>query len=453
MSDKTRQNKATSNQLLWPRDFVWGVSTSSFQVEGAVNDDGRGASIWDTRCRLPDKVAHGGKGDIACDHYHRYKEDVALIRELGIDDYRFSLAWPRILPEGRGRVNAQGLAFYDRLLDELLNAGITPWVCLYHWDLPQALQDRGGWTHRDSAGWFADYTALVTQRYGDRVKNWVTFNEFAVFTLFGYAMDWAAPGQKDREAHLRAIHHVNLAHGTAVDVIRTHVKNASIGAIHNLQSVSPCTPSEPDRLAAELLDVHWNKVFPDAQLHAAYPDPIAEMIAPWVCAGDMARICQPIDWFGFNHYGPIYARAEPASVWGFAWGDPPPDPTRTGPGPIDHPEVFRDDLIAASKRYGLPVYVTENGCGGAVEPDAQGRILDTRRVGYLTEYTQAMHDAIAAGADVRGYFIWSLMDSFEWGAGYTHPFGIVHVDFETQARTMKLSGQWYKDFVANARGA
>ncbi len=234
----------------WPADFVWGVATSAFQVEGAAREDGRGPSIWDTRCTLPGKIHKGGCGDVSCDHYHRYPEDIAMMRSLGVDAYRFSISWPRVLPAGRGKVNEAGMAFYDRLVDSLLAADIEPWACLYHWDMPQALEDLGGWAARDSAGWFADYSALMAQRLGDRVKRWITFNEFSVFTLFGYAMDWCAPGLVDRTANLRAIHHVNLAHGRCVDVLRDTVRDASIGAVHNRQVVRPATPSDADRSAA-----------------------------------------------------------------------------------------------------------------------------------------------------------------------------------------------------------
>lgn len=444
--------KSSMSTRTWPRDFVWGVSTSAFQVEGAAREDGRGPSIWDTRCTLPGKVYKGGTGDVSCDHYHRYPEDIAIMRSLGVDAYRFSIAWPRVLPAGRGKVNEAGMAFYDRLVDSLLAAGIEPWACLYHWDMPQALENLGGWTARDSAGWFADYSALMAQRLGDRVKRWVTFNEFSVFTLFGYATDWCAPGVVDRTANLRAIHHVNLAHGRCVDVLRDTVRDASIGAIHNRQVVRPATASEADRSAAAMLDAHWNLAFPEPQLRATYPDLLAEAIEPWVQAGDMAQICRRIDWLGLNHYGPIFAKADPSTIWGFAWGDAPADaPVREEIGWAIFPEAFRDELIELSQRYKLPVYVTENGCGSLDTPDATGAIHDPRRVAYLETYTAAMHEAISAGADVRGYFVWSLLDSFEWGAGYTNPFGIVHVDFETQKRTPKSSARWYADFIKQAR--
>jgi beta-glucosidase len=444
---------ASKKTRAWPRDFVWGVSTSSFQIEGAASEDGRGPSIWDTRCLMPGKVANGDTGDVACDHYHRYAEDIAIMRSLGVDAYRFSISWPRVLPLGRGKVNETGLAFYDRLVDSLLAAEIEPWACLYHWDMPQALENLGGWTARDSAGWFADYSALVAQRLGDRVKRWITFNEFSVFTLFGYAMDWCAPGLKDRTANLRAIHHVNLAHGHAVDVLRDSVRDASIGAVHNRQEVRPASDSEADRSAAQMLDAHWNLVFPEPQLRGTYPPLLAEAIEPWVQAGDLAQICRRIDWLGLNHYGPIFAKADPETIWGFAWGDAPADAVvRADIGWAIFPDAFRDELIELSRRYKLPVYVTENGCGGNDAPNSTGKVEDPKRVAYLETYTASMHEAIRAGADVRGYFVWSLLDSFEWGSGYANRFGLVHVDFETQKRTPKSSARWYANLIAQARG-
>lgn len=434
-------------------DFVWGVSTSSYQIEGAWNEDGRGPSIWDTRSHQHGKIANNDTGDVACDHYHRYGEDVGLMKAMGLDAYRFSVAWPRLLPRGRGAPNEKGLDFYDRLIDTLLEAGIDPWLCLYHWDLPQALDDLGGWTNRDSAGWFADYTALAARRYGDRVRHWATFNEFSVFTLFGYAIDWSAPGITDRAAHLRAIHHVNLAHGASVDVLRALVPNAHIGAVHNRQLVLPEHGREENREAAALLDEHWNGAFPDPQILGFYPPRIAQAIEPYVQAGDMARICRPIDWFGLNHYGPIFARNAPDWTWGFAWGEGPADAPKSDIGWPIYPDAFRDELIGLTRRYRLPVYVTENGCGGTTDtPDAEGKVVDKHRISYLRQYIGKMAEAVAAGADVRGYFVWSLLDNFEWGNGYGQRFGLVHVDYETQKRIVKESGHWYRGLIAGEHG-
>lgn len=433
--------------LAWPSGFVWGVSTSSYQIEGAAAEDGRKPSIWDTRCRIAGKVANGDTGDVACDHYHRYPDDIALMRDLGITAYRFSIAWPRVLPLGKGAPNGPGLAFYDRLIDGLLKAGIEPWLCLYHWDLPQALEDQGGWTNRDIAGWFADYAKLVAQRYGDRVKRIATFNEPSVFTLFGYAMDWAAPGRIDKTAHLRAIHHVNLAHGAAVDALRAFVPDAAIGAIHNRQRILPQTDNPDDKGAARTLDALWNGAFPDPQLTGSYPAAIAGEIAPLIEPGDMARICRPIDWFGLNHYGPIFAQAESKAVWGFAWGSAPDDVPKSDIGWPIFPEMFRDELLDLTQRYHLPIYVTENGCGGRNPANAAAEIDDQHRIKYLDAYIAAMREAISRGADVRGYFVWSLLDNFEWGSGYANRFGLFFVDFATQKRTPKASARWYADLI------
>lgn len=434
-----------------PRDFVWGVSTSSYQIEGAAQEDGRGLSIWDTHCRMKGRVANGDTGEVACDHYHRYAEDVGLMHDLGVGAYRFSVAWPRVLPQGRGAVNDKGLDFYDRLVDALLAKGIEPWLCLYHWDLPQALDDLGGWTNRDAAGWFADYTALVARRFGDRVKRFATFNEFSVFTLFGYAFGWNAPAIADRAAHLKAIHHVNMAHGAAIDVLRALVPGASLGAIHNRQLVLPEKDTPENRAAAELLDEHWNRAFPDPQLLGHYPPAIARAMDPYVRAGDMALISRPLDWFGLNHYGPIYTRADPDWLWGFAWGSAPDEMPRSDIGWAIHPEAFRDELLSLSKRYRLPIYVTENGCGGKDKVEANGAVDDRHRIAYFREYTRAMADAVKGGADVRGYFVWSLLDNFEWGSGYGDRFGLVHVDYETQRRTPKSSYRWYAELIQEHR--
>ncbi|AWK87179.1 GH1 family beta-glucosidase [Azospirillum thermophilum] len=439
----------------YPQGFVWGVSTSAYQIEGAAAEDGRGPSIWDTRCRTAGGVVNGDTGDVACDHYHRYAEDIALMKGMGVGAYRFSLSWPRILPRGRGAVNDKGLDFYDRLIDRLLEAGIEPWACLYHWDLPQALHDLGGWASRDSAGWFADYAALCARRYGDRVKRWATFNEFSVFTLFGYAIPWAAPGITDRVQHLRAIHHVNLAHGAGVDVLRALVPQASIGAIHNRQVVVPETDTPENREAAALLDEHWNLVFPDPQIRGHYPPRTAEAIEPHVQPGDMARIARPVDWFGLNHYGPIFAKTEPERTWGYGWGNAPAAAANSeasrAVGWAIFPDAFREELLTISRRYRLPIVVTENGCGGSDAPDAGGAVDDPHRIAYLKTYNAAMRDAMALGADVRGYFVWSLLDNFEWGNGYGQRFGLVHVDFKTLKRTPKASSRWYADLIRQAR--
>lgn len=427
--------------------FVWGASTSSFQVEGAAHLDGRADCIWDTFGKPQGRIANNDTAEVACDHYHRYAEDVALMRDLGLGAYRFSIAWPRVLPHGRGTPNEPGLAFYDRLIDALLEAGIEPWICLYHWDLPQALDDLGGWQNRDIAGWFADYAALVGHRYGDRVRRFATFNEPCVFTLFGYGFGWHAPGVADPAALHKAIHHVNLSHGRAIDVLRASVRDASLGAVHNRQPCYPCSDSDEDKAAALRLAAYWNDAFPLPQSTASYPAALMEAIAPYVQPGDMAEISRPVDWFGLNHYSPHYIKAD-TNLIGASFGPPPADVPRTTIGWPIVPDAFRDTLLDIHARFHLPIYVMENGTAAPDTIDEAGVIHDDSRVAYLQAYTRALDQAMAAGADVRGYFVWSLLDNFEWGAGYSQRFGIVYVDFTTQRRIPKASARWYADLIA-----
>jgi len=429
------------------RDFIWGVSTSSFQIEGAVREGGRGPSVWDIYCQQG-QIANRDTADVACDHYHRYLEDVALMQRLGVQAYRFSVAWPRILPLGRGQPNEVGLEFYDRLIDAVLAAGIEPWLCLYHWDLPQALDDLGGWTNRDSVGWFADYAAMVAARFGDRVKRFATFNEPSGFTLFGLGFGGKRATSSVDALH-QAIHHVNLAHGAAADVLRAQVPDSSIGAIHNYQ---PCLPLTPvDGPAAERCDAYWNKAFPDPQCLGAYPALIQAAIEPHMQAGDLARIRRPADWFGLNHYSPVYVTADMNGVLGFALGDKPANIPLTPIGWPIMPSAFRDTLLHVAERYALPVYVLENGMGGYDKPDANGAVIDTDRIAYLRDYIGALNAAALAGADVRGYFVWSLLDNFEWDAGYGVRFGLAYIDYPTQQRIPKASFEWYRTLIKAAQ--
>ena len=438
----------SSNAL--PKDFIWGVSTSSFQIEGAAAEDGRGQSVWDTYGRTG-KVANHGTGDVACDHYHRYPEDVALMQRLGVQAYRFSVAWPRVLPNGRRTANEPGLAFYDRLIDALCAAGIEPWLCLYHWDLPQTLDDLGGWTNRDIVDWFADYAALVAARYGDRVKRFATFNEPSIFTQFGFGFGSMERDTVGIEARHRAIHHINLSHGAAVDAIRAAVAGSLVGAIHNVQ---PCIPSSPaDSEAVLRCDAYWNRAFPDPQYLGSYPDLLQAALAGHVRPGDMVRIHRPLDWFGLNHYSPVFVRNDPNARFGFGFGDRPAGIPVTPNGWPIMPADFRDTLLRVAQTYRLPVYVTENGFGGNDRPDASGAVNDPERIAFLHAYIAAMNEAVAAGADVCGYFVWSLLDNFEWDAGYTVRFGLVYVDYPTQKRIPKASFDWYRAQIKRARGA
>jgi beta-glucosidase len=429
-------------------DFIWGVSTSSFQIEGATREDGRGPSVWDTRCQKGE-IANHDTGDIACDHYHRYPEDIALMQRLGIQAYRFSVAWPRLLPQGRGTPNEPGLAFYDRLIDAILAAGIEPWLCLYHWDMPQALDDLGGWTNRDSVTWFADYAALVADRYGDRVKRFATFNEASIFTLFRYGFDGVAGDIAGLDLLHRAIHHVNLAHGAAVDAVRERVPGSLIGAIHNYQTCLPSTPA--DAQAADACDAYWNRAFPDPQCLGSYPSRLRAAMEPHMQAGDLARIQRPVDWFGLNHYGPTFVKTVPGSRLGFATGEKWTGIPLTPMGWPIVPDAFRDTLLTIAKNYDLPIYVLENGLGGYDKPDETGAVIDNDRIAYLRAYIGAMNDAASAGADIRGYFIWSLLDNFEWDSGYDVRFGLTYIDYPSQRRIPKASFHWYGNLIKAAR--
>jgi beta-glucosidase len=428
-------------------DFIWGVSTSSFQIEGATREDGRGLSVWDTRC-LKGEIANRDTGDVACDHYHRYFEDVGWMQQLGVQAYRFSVAWPRVLPSGRGKPNEPGLAFYDRLIDALLAAGIEPWLCLYHWDLPQALDDLGGWSNREIVEWFGDYAALVATRYGDRVKRFATFNEPSIFTLFGLGFG-GKPAASTIDTLHRSIHHINLAHGRAVDVLRARIPQSSIGVIHNCQ---PCLPStENDTQAAERCDAYWNKAFPDPQYLGKYPECMQADIESYMQTGDIDRIHRPPDWIGINHYSPIFVKAAPKEVLGFVWGEKPAEIPLTPNGWPIMPDSFRDTLLYVSNRYALPVYVLENGLGGKDKPDQNGSVVDADRIDFFRAYIGALNQAVSLGADVRGYFVWSLLDNFEWDAGYGVRFGLIYIDYSTQRRIPKASFDWYRELIKGAR--
>ncbi|MGH7045717.1 MAG: GH1 family beta-glucosidase [Stellaceae bacterium] len=437
----------------FPDGFLWGASTAAYQIEGAVREDGRGPSIWDIFCSAPGTIANGDSGAVACDHYHRWPEDVALMRELGLGAYRLSIAWPRILPEGRGAANAKGLEFYERLVDGVLEAGIAPWICLYHWDLPQALEYRGGWQNRDTAHWYAEYAQLAARRLGDRVKHWATFNEPNCACLKGYGDGEHAPGIRGRASALAAIHVMNLAHGHGVAAMRAERTDLLLGNIYNFHPYEPASEREEDEIACEMLDALWNRSFPDPQMLGHYPEPLAaEMVEPLVQPGDMEIIKQPLDYFAFNHYTRSRVRRDPDHP--FEVGTLPPEPGRpvTEMGWEIAPEAFRQVMIEAKERYSgeLPIYILENGAAFPDRIEADGHIRDERRIAYLRQYLGAVQDAIAAGVPVKGYFVWSLLDNFEWTLGYSRRFGLVHVDYETQERRPKDSFHFYAELADGA---
>ena len=425
----------------FPEGFVWGTAASAYQIEGAVTADGRGPSVWDTFSHTPGRTRNGDTGDIACDHYHRYGEDVALMRRLGVGAYRFSAAWPRIFPDGRGAPNRAGLAFYDRLVDALLAAGIDPWICLHHWDMPQALEDRGGWRNRDTAYRFADYCQAVMARLGDRVRHSAPLNEPNGLPWVSYDSGVHAPGARSRAETLAAIHHINLAHGLSVQAVRAVDAEIRQGPIISLGPVHPARDDRDHERAAEMVDCLWRRVMCDPIMLGRYPEPLADDLAPYIRSGDMALIAVRPDFFGLNHYNRMYAAPDPDRVFGVRDVPPPGDvPVTAMHWQID-PTALVEQMEDLKARYGdlPPLYITENGAAFADRLAADGTVHDHDRIAYFNGYLNAVLDGIASGFDVRGYFVWSLLDNFEWAEGYGKRFGIVHVDFATLDRTPKAS--------------
>ncbi len=429
----------------FPSNFLWGAATASYQIEGAWNQDGKGESIWDRFSHTPGKVTHGDTGDVACDHYHRYPEDIALMRQLGLKAYRFSIAWPRVIPNGVAPLNPAGLDFYDSLVDRLLAANIQPFATLYHWDLPQALEDKGGWQNRDTAHYFADYTAVMVKRLGDRVKHWATFNEPGVAAFAGNLWGEHAPGIKDIKMALQAAHNILVAHGLSVQTIRSLDSQLQAGIVLNLWPHEAATGSPAEIAAAEK---SWQEggdvLFLDTLFLGHYP--VAGWQAsganhPQVAPGDMALISQKLDFMGINYYSRVLVdasgervRAEGAEYTEMNWE-------------VHAPALYRL-LTRISREYRLPpLYITENGAAFQDTLSADGKIHDPRRESYLREHFIQAHQAIQNGVDLRGYFVWSLLDNFEWGHGFTKRFGLIRVDYETQKRTLKDSAEWYAGVI------
>ncbi len=440
----------------FPRDFRFGVATAAYQIEGAVTAGGRVPSIWDTFTATPGAIEHGDTGEQACDHYHRYAEDVAIMRDLGVDAYRFSIAWPRILPPG-GRPNAAGIAFYDRLLDELLAAGITPWATLYHWDLPQSLEDAGGWAARDTAYRFAEYAVVAADAFGDRISHWITLNEPWVSSFLGYASGLHAPGRTDHAAALAAAHHLMLGHGLALDALRAARPHAEVGITLNLTHVEGPDARALHDEAVRRTDAIANRIYLDPILRGRYPEGLLSDTAHvtdhgYVQTGDLDVISAPIDFLGVNYYSPLVVTSGvyPGSA---AIGIADRGRPRSGMGWEIDPSGLTKTLTRLTRDYGpLPLVVTENGSAWPDVVDSDGSVDDADRTAYLQSHLRACLDAIAEGVDLRGYFVWSLLDNFEWSHGYGQRFGIVRVDYDTQRRTRKASGDWYAGFLTAARG-
>jgi len=460
-SEPSESSEPASDRSGLPAGFRWGVATSAYQIEGAAAEDGKGPSIWDTFTARPGAVRDGRTGGTACDHYHRYAEDVALMRGLGLDAYRFSVSWPRVQPAGAGPLNAPGLDFYDRLVDELLAAGIAPTPTLFHWDLPQPLEDAGGWLNRDTAHRFGEYAGIVADRLGDRVTSWITLNEPFVHMVYGYAFGIHAPGRALMLEALPTAHHQLLGHGLAVAALRA-------GGAREVMIANNCSPvrraeapgaggPEADA-AAEAYDILHNRLFTDPLLLGRYPDLSAFGLPDpqWgglVRDGDLRTVSAPLDALGINYYNPTWV-GPPAGGDGlpFALAEPPEGRhPRTAFGWPVVPEGLTELLVGFGRRYGEalpPVLITENGCSLSDRPGSG----DQDRIAYLRDHIDAVAAAVDQGIDVRGYFTWSLLDNFEWAEGYQQRFGLVHVDFDTLARTPRASYTWYRDRIARHRG-
>jgi beta-glucosidase len=441
------------SEIEFPPHFLWGAATSAYQIEGAPLADGAGPSMWHRFSHTHGNVARGDTGDVACDHYHRYRDDVSLMADLGLNAYRFSISWSRVLPEGRGRPNPAGIDFYSRLVDELLARGIEPNATLYHWDLPAALDDRGGWLNPDSADWFADYAGLMASRLGDRVPMWATLNEPWVVVDAGYLHGVHAPGHRSAFEAPRAAHNLLRAHGTAVQAYRASA-SGRIGIVVNLEPKVPASDCTADLEATRRADAYMNRYYLDAVLRGEYPAELPDIFGeawPTIEADDMELVCQPLDFIGINFYKRGVTRHDPTAWPIEASLVPQPQHAFTvlGPDWEVYPPAQTDVLTWFRDRYGdIPVYITENGAAFYDAPvPVNGVVDDPLREHYLREHLRAVHAAMQQGVDVRGYYVWSLLDNFEWSAGYHPRFGIVHVDFQTLQRTPKRSARFYADVI------
>ncbi len=455
----------------FPKNFLWGTATAAYQIEGGATEGGRGRSIWDTFAHTPGRVLNGDNGDVACDHIHRLHEDVGILGQLGVSAYRLSVSWPRLQPNGAGPLNAGGVDLYDRLLDELQAVGIEPWVTLYHWDLPQALEDRGGWPVRDTAYRFAEYAALTHERFADRVSHWTTLNEPWCSSFLGYGSGVHAPGIVDGRAAVRASHHLLLGHGLAVEAMRAQHRGSELGITLNLYPVTAASDQATDQDAARRVDANQNRWFLDPILRGSYPQDYLADLAPiagtdFIHAEDAAHIAAPIDFLGVNYYSTHVVRAatveEQASgahvdrAW-VAAADAVKLETglpQTAMGWEIDADGLRRTLLRLTHEYSAPaLYVTENGAAFDDVRAADGQVHDPDRIAYLDGHFTAAAAAITEGADLRGYFVWSLMDNFEWAYGYSKRFGVVHVDYDDLSRTIKDSGHWFAGIIAGQRAA
>jgi beta-glucosidase len=440
---------------VFPRDFLWGAATAAYQIEGAATEGGRGPSVWDTFSATPGKTRNGDTGAVACDHYHRWRDDIDIAADLGLRAYRMSVSWARLQPSGRGGLNPAGVDFYRQVLTALRDRGIRPFVTLYHWDLPQVLEDAGGWPERDTASRFADYAERTVAHLGDLVEDWIPVNEAWCVSFLGYVRGVHAPGRTDLAAGLRAAHHLNLGHGLAVQAIRAHSPHARIGTAVIVTDVDAASDSDADLAARSRADGSANRLFLDPLLKGSYPRDVVEHFDHTgafdaVADGDMAVIAAPLDFVGINHYHHHVVAADPDEPL-LGVRELPPEPPLTSVGWEIRPQSLLRVLARLRDEYTtLPIYITENGACFDDKVDANGNVDDDQRVDYLDGYLDAVAQAIHRGIDVQGYFAWSLMDNYEWAEGYDKRFGLVYVDYATQQRILKKSARWYRDVIAGA---
>ncbi len=429
------------------KNFLWGVATSSYQIEGAAKEGGRSESIWDNFCKIPGKIANNDNGDIACDHYHKYKDDVSLMKNLGVKAYRFSVSWPRIIPEGVGESNQEGIQFYIDLIDELLKNDIEPWATLYHWDLPHVLQEKGGWQNRDIVKWFEAYADVVVNAFKGRVKNFIILNEPSVVAYQGHFDGTHAPGIMSKDATLKATHHQNLVIGNTFSFIKEHWPDLNVGSSYTLFPVYSIGKTEEDIRARETIDALWNKNFFDPLFLKKYPDIFEREFEEIMQDGDLDIIAQPLDFIGVQHYAPMYVKGCDNEIEATLVAPPENSPVTDMGWPYS-PEAFHECLVGMKENYKNPkIYITENGAAYKDKISEDGLIHDADRVRYYKEYLSQVMRAMKDGVNIRGYFAWSFLDNFEWAWGYDKRFGLVYVDFETQERVPKDAYYWYKDFI------
>ena len=457
-TNDVQQQMLTDDTLssAFPSTFLWGTATSSYQIEGAIHEDGRSLSTWDVFAATPGKTYNGETGEVAVDHYHRMPQDVEIMAQLGIGAYRFSLAWPRILPDGRGAINTRGLDFYDRLVDALLAKGIRPVATLYHWDLPMALYNEGGWLNRDTAYAFADYAEVVARQLGDRVGMWITHNEPWCSAYLGYGTGKHAPGIQDMHSAVTVGHHLLLSHGLAVSRLRTHTKaGAQVGISLNFTPVYSADNTPETVQAAARVDALHNRWFVEPLYKGTYPEHLFEEMGvqpPPIQDGDAALIATPIDFLGVNTYSRMVVRGNAAKPDGIEYVEPVPGASYTEIGWEVYPQAIGDLLTRLHKEYGVAsLLVTENGAAFDDKPSYDGKVNDPQRVEYLREYIRSVGHVLTQGVPVQGYLVWSLLDNFEWSEGYSKRFGIVYVDYATQQRIIKESGHWYSSFIASQK--